>query len=57
MERGMLSVEVFGGCTLQGSVRVSGAKNSTTKLLVASLLSDRKCVLRNVPDIGDVRLT
>ncbi|EPP38523.1 UDP-N-acetylglucosamine 1-carboxyvinyltransferase [Chlamydia avium] len=53
----MLSVEVFGGCTLQGSVRVSGAKNSTTKLLVASLLSDRKCVLRNVPDIGDVRLT
>ncbi|WP_139414134.1 UDP-N-acetylglucosamine 1-carboxyvinyltransferase [Chlamydia abortus] len=53
----MAAAEVFGGCVLEGSVRVSGAKNSTTKLLVASLLSDRKCVLRNVPDIGDVRLT
>ncbi|EPP35382.1 UDP-N-acetylglucosamine 1-carboxyvinyltransferase [Chlamydia ibidis] len=53
----MSAVEVFGGCVLEGAVRISGAKNSITKLLVASLLSDRKCILRNVPDIGDVRLT
>lgn len=53
----MLAAEIFGGCSLQGAVRVSGAKNSATKLLVASLLSNRKCILRNIPDIGDVRLT
>ncbi|WP_348660484.1 UDP-N-acetylglucosamine 1-carboxyvinyltransferase [Chlamydiifrater volucris] len=53
----MKTLEVFGGCSLTGTVKVSGAKNSATKLLVASLLSDQKCVLRNIPDIGDVRFT
>lgn len=49
--------KVRGGTPLQGEVRASGAKNATTKLLVASLLSDRKSVFYNVPDIGDVEVT
>lgn len=53
----MSAIEVFGETILQGSIRVSGAKNAATKLLVASLLSDRKCILKNVPDNGDVRFT
>lgn len=53
----MSTVRVFGGNSLRGSIRVSGAKNAATKLLVASMLSDKKTVLYNVPDIGDVRLT
>lgn len=53
----MLTAEVFGGGELFGEVRISGAKNATTKLLVASLLSQQRTVLRNVPDIEDVRLT
>ncbi|WP_100934562.1 UDP-N-acetylglucosamine 1-carboxyvinyltransferase [Candidatus Chlamydia corallus] len=53
----MQIAEVFGGSRLNGEVQVSGAKNAATKLLVASLLSDQKCTLRNVPDIGDVSLT
>ncbi|SPN73690.1 UDP-N-acetylglucosamine 1-carboxyvinyltransferase,UDP-N-acetylglucosamine 1-carboxyvinyltransferase,5-enolpyruvylshikimate-3-phosphate synthase,UDP-N-acetylglucosamine 1-carboxyvinyltransferase,EPSP synthase (3-phosphoshikimate 1-carboxyvinyltransferase) [Chlamydia serpentis] len=53
----MQVAEVFGGGELNGEVRISGAKNSATKLLVASMLSDQKCTLRNVPDIGDVSLT
>lgn len=53
----MSFLKISGGCQLKGSVRVSGAKNSVTKLLIASLLSDKCCTIRNVPDIGDVRVT
>ncbi|MEG0036587.1 MAG: UDP-N-acetylglucosamine 1-carboxyvinyltransferase [Victivallaceae bacterium] len=50
-------LKITGGTRLKGRVKVSGAKNSATKLLIASLLSDKRCVIRNVPDIGDVRIT
>ncbi|AAF39549.1 UDP-N-acetylglucosamine 1-carboxyvinyltransferase [Chlamydia muridarum str. Nigg] len=53
----MPGIKVFGGTVLQGSVRVSGAKNATTKLLVASLLSDKRTILKNVPNIEDVQQT
>lgn len=50
-------LKVRGGKSLQGNVRASGAKNAMTKLLVASLLSDKKCTFYNVPNIGDVEIT
>ncbi len=50
-------LRIVGGQPLQGDVTVSGAKNSVTKLLVASLLSPKPCTFTNVPDIGDVRIT
>jgi len=42
---------------LEGEIQASGAKNSITKLLVASLLSDKQCVFHNVPNIGDIEIT
>lgn len=48
---------IQGGTPLKGVVKVSGAKNAITKLLVASLLSDKRCIFYNVPDIGDVDVT
>lgn len=50
-------LKVRGGKSLQGSIRAAGAKNAMTKLLVASLLSDKKCTFYNVPNIGDVEIT
>ncbi|MCH9612033.1 MAG: UDP-N-acetylglucosamine 1-carboxyvinyltransferase 1 [Chlamydiia bacterium] len=50
-------LEIQGGTPLEGSVRASGAKNAMTKLLVASLLSDKPCTFYNVPNIGDVEIT
>lgn len=50
-------LKVTGGVPLQGTIRASGAKNAMTKLLVASLLSDKRCRFYNVPDIGDVEVT
>ncbi len=48
---------IKGGFPLRGHIKAAGAKNSITKLIVASLLSDKKCVLHNVPNIEDVRIT
>lgn len=48
---------IKGGTPLHGEVRLSGAKNAVTKMVIASLLTDEPCVLRNVPLIGDFFLT
>jgi UDP-N-acetylglucosamine 1-carboxyvinyltransferase len=50
-------LKIKGGVPLEGRIKVSGAKNSITKLLVASLLSDKKCIFRNVPNIDEVEVT
>ena len=53
----MDQLKVRGGKPLQGQIAAAGAKNAITKLLVASLLSDKKCTFYNVPNIGDVEIT
>lgn len=50
-------LKIKGGKPLKGEIQASGAKNAITKMLVASLLSDQKCVFKNVPNIGDVEIT
>lgn len=50
-------LKISGGVSLEGHVKVAGAKNAITKLLVASLLSDKPCRFYNVPNIGDVEVT
>lgn len=50
-------LKIKGGTPLKGHVKAAGAKNAMTKLLVASLLSDKKCTFYNVPNIGDVEVT
>src|SRR3954451_10371286 len=42
------------GGPLEGSVRVSGAKNSALKLMAATVLAEGEYVLSNVPRIADV---
>lgn len=51
------AIKIRGGIPLKGTVKVPGAKNAITKLLVASLLSDKKCIFHNVPNIGEVNVT
>lgn len=50
-------LRIMGGTPLKGEIVAAGAKNAITKLLVASLLSDKKCTFYNVPNIGDVEVT
>lgn len=50
-------LRIKGGSPFRGTVKAAGAKNAITKLLVASLLSDKRCRFYNVPNIGDVEVT
>ena len=46
---------IRGGKKLNGEVRISGAKNAALPVIVASLLADGETVLKNVPDLKDIR--
>lgn len=50
-------LKIKGGTPLNGSVKAAGAKNAITKMLVASLLSNKKCIFYNVPNITEVETT
>ncbi len=44
---------VRGGTKLQGSVTISGSKNSSLPILAATLLTPDECEIRRVPDLSD----
>lgn len=47
---------IDGGRPLVGRVDVKGAKNFTTKAMVAALLADTPSLLKDVPEISDVQV-
>ncbi|MFZ0456866.1 MAG: UDP-N-acetylglucosamine 1-carboxyvinyltransferase [Rhodoplanes sp.] len=49
-------IRIVGGRPLAGSIPISGAKNATLPLMIASLLTDEILVLENVPRLADVAL-
>ncbi|MCC6890168.1 MAG: UDP-N-acetylglucosamine 1-carboxyvinyltransferase [Hyphomicrobiales bacterium] len=49
-------IRIAGGRTLTGSIPISGAKNATLPLMIASLLTDKTLILDNVPRLADVGL-
>ena len=53
----MDKIVVNGGHQLNGTVNVSGAKNSALKLLFASLLAEGKHVFSNIPKLKDIEST
>ena len=53
----MQKIVVEGGVPLRGEVRVSGAKNAVLPILCAGLLADAPLVVRNVPNLQDVKTT
>lgn len=48
---------IEGGTPLAGTVAVSGAKNSITKLMVLSMLSEQPSIFSNAPEVGDSQIT
>ncbi|WP_446008944.1 UDP-N-acetylglucosamine 1-carboxyvinyltransferase [Candidatus Electrothrix sp.] len=51
----MDKIRINGGRPLQGSVKVSGAKNAALPLLAATILAPGTYTLHNVPDLRDTR--
>lgn len=52
----MKKIIINGGQEISGTIKISGAKNSIVALIPASILTSGKCVIKNVPDISDVRI-
>lgn len=50
----MKKLIINGGNKLKGSVQISGAKNAALPLMVASILTDEKLTLSNVPHVSDI---
>src|SRR5499427_207262 len=49
-------IRITGGHRLNGTIPISGAKNATLPLMIASLLTDQTLILDNVPRLADVGL-
>lgn len=48
-------IRIRGGKPLNGSIEISGAKNSALKLMAAALLTDGELVLSRMPRLADTR--
>ncbi len=50
----MQKLEVFGANKLKGQIKISGSKNASLPILAATLLSDKKIILNNLPKVKDI---
>ncbi|MCX8499565.1 MAG: UDP-N-acetylglucosamine 1-carboxyvinyltransferase, partial [Caulobacteraceae bacterium] len=48
-------IAIIGGAELNGTIPISGAKNSALKLMAASLLTDQPVRLTNMPRLADTK--
>ena len=51
----MQKLEVFGANKLKGKINISGSKNASLAILAATLLSNKKIVLKNLPKVKDIQ--
>src|SRR5580704_15958016 len=49
-------IRIVGGRPLHGTIPISGAKNATLPLMIASLLTEQTLILDNAPRLADVGL-
>jgi UDP-N-acetylglucosamine 1-carboxyvinyltransferase len=49
-------IRIIGGQRLNGTIPISGAKNATLPLMIASLLTEDTLILDNAPRLADVEL-
>lgn len=52
----MDAFRIEGGSPLKGTIVPQGAKNEALQILCATLLTDQKVVISNIPDISDVNM-
>ena len=50
----MQKLIIVGGKKLNGTINISGSKNATLPILAASLISEKKIVIQNIPLVKDV---
>ena len=52
----MEKMVILGGAKLEGSVEISGAKNSAVAILVAAMMVKGTCHIENVPHVSDIEV-
>ena len=50
----MQKLEVLGAKKLKGQIKISGSKNASLPILAATLLSNKKVYLKNLPNVKDI---
>ena len=52
----MGSLRIIGGTSLEGNIRISGAKNAALPLLATALMTEKPVQFDNMPELADTRL-
>ncbi len=50
----MQKLEVQGGRRMSGKIEISGSKNATLPILAATILSNKKTIIKKIPIVRDV---
>ena len=50
----MQKLEIKGGRRISGSIAISGSKNATLPILAATILTNKKILIKNIPIVRDV---
>ena len=50
----MQKLGVFGANKLKGQIKISGSKNASLPIIAATLLSNKKIILKNLPKVRDI---
>ena len=50
----MQKLEIKGGRKISGTITISGSKNATLPILAATILTDKKVIIKNIPIVKDV---
>ncbi|MFH1415088.1 MAG: UDP-N-acetylglucosamine 1-carboxyvinyltransferase [Elusimicrobiota bacterium] len=48
-------IVIVGPAVLKGKVDISGSKNAVLPILATTLMTDKKCTVRNVPELSDIQ--
>ncbi len=51
----MDKIEIIGGKSLKGKIKISGSKNSALPILAASLLTEERVSVSNIPNLSDIK--
>ena len=50
----MQKLQITGGKKINGTIAISGSKNATLPILAATILTNKKVIIKNIPIVKDV---
>ena len=50
----MKKLTIQGGCSLSGEIHISGSKNAALSIIAASIMTEERVILKNIPHLEDI---